>query len=258
MKHLLKISLALFAVIIILAAGTFFFIRSEYYIEMKIKEANYCQTKNDCIELQGQCPFGCYVYVNKSEGERIKNLIDSYESTCIYGCIESSGYDCLENKCVSLLDQNNSGAGEIDSFEKCAKAGNPIMESYPRQCKANGKTFVEDIGNELEKADLIRINYPRPNQKIESPLVVTGEARGYWFFEADFPVILTDWDGEILAIGIAMADGDWMTEDFVPFKATIEFDKPELYDRGSLILQKDNPSGLPEYDDALEIPINFK
>ena len=27
--------------------------------------------------------------------------------------------------------------------------------------------------------------------------------------------------------------------------------------RGSLILKKDNPSGMPEHDDALEIPIFF-
>ena len=35
----------------------------------------------------------------------------------------------------------------ISSFEECAAAGNPVMESYPRQCRdpLSGKTFVEDI-----------------------------------------------------------------------------------------------------------------
>ncbi len=36
-------------------------------------------------------------------------------------------------------------AATITSFEECVEAGNPIMESYPRQCQANGQTFVEDI-----------------------------------------------------------------------------------------------------------------
>lgn len=36
-------------------------------------------------------------------------------------------------------------AAAIASFEECAAAGYPIMESYPRQCAAAGKTFVEDI-----------------------------------------------------------------------------------------------------------------
>ena len=33
----------------------------------------------------------------------------------------------------------------ISNFEECVDAGNPIMESYPRQCAANGKTYVEEI-----------------------------------------------------------------------------------------------------------------
>lgn len=32
----------------------------------------------------------------------------------------------------------------ITSFDECVAAGNPVMESYPEQCAANGKTFVND------------------------------------------------------------------------------------------------------------------
>jgi len=145
----------------------------------------------------------------------------------------------------------------ITTFEECTVAGNPVMESYPRQCRAGGQTFTESVGNELEKTDLIRINTPRPNQTISSPLTITGEARGNWYFEASFPIVLTDWDGKIIAKGIARAKSDWMTTDFVPFEATLTFtvDKNAYRNKGSLILRKDNPSGLPQNDDALEIPI---
>jgi len=155
----------------------------------------------------------------------------------------------------------------VTNFEECVSAGNPVMparpssdaggESYPRQCRAGGETFTEFIGNELEKTDLIRINNPRPNQTVSSPLIITGEARGSWYFEASFPVILTNWDGLIIAQGVAQAKSDWMTTDFVPFEATLTFivDKDTYSNRGSLILKKDNPSGLPENDDALEIPV---
>ena len=34
---------------------------------------------------------------------------------------------------------------EINSFEDCVKVGNPVMESYPRQCNSNGKIFVEEV-----------------------------------------------------------------------------------------------------------------
>lgn len=145
----------------------------------------------------------------------------------------------------------------VTNFEECVTAGNPVMESYPRQCRHNSETFVEGIGNELEKADLIRLDSPRPNQIIKSPLTVTGQARGNWFFEASFPVVLVNWDGLIIAQGIAQAKSEWMTTDFVPFEATLIFDvdKNAYSNRASLILQKDNPSGLPEHDDALEIPV---
>ena len=118
---------------------------------------------------------------------------------------------------------------------------------------------VEDTGNAAQKAGLIRLTSPLPNSTVESPLTITGEARGYWYFEASFPVVLVDWDGRIIAQGIATAKDEWMTEEFVPFEATLTFvvDKNVYSNRGALILQKDNPSGLPEYDDALEIPVLF-
>jgi len=34
---------------------------------------------------------------------------------------------------------------DVDDFESCVKAGNPVMESYPRRCNHNGETYVEDI-----------------------------------------------------------------------------------------------------------------
>ena len=72
---------------------------------------------------------------------------------------------------------------KVGSFSECSGAGYPIMESYPRQCRTpDGKTFREDIGNELEKDNLIRIETPRPNAVIKSPLAIKGVARGTWFF----------------------------------------------------------------------------
>jgi hypothetical protein len=42
---------------------------------------------------------------------------------------------------------------QISSFEECAAAGNPIMESYPRQCRADGQTFVEKIEKPQQTAE---------------------------------------------------------------------------------------------------------
>ena len=145
----------------------------------------------------------------------------------------------------------------IRNFEECAAAGYPIMESYPRQCREpGGKTFAEDIGNELAKQNLIQITSPRPNSIIKSPLVIKGKARGTWYFEASFPVKLLDENGKEIAAHYAQAQDEWMTENFVPFESRIEF-TAMAGTKGTLILQKDNPSGLPEYDDELRIPVIF-
>ena len=119
---------------------------------------------------------------------------------------------------------------------------------------------TEDSGNAAQKADLIRLVSPLPNATVSSPLTITGKARGYWFFEASFPVVLVDWDGKIIVQGIATAKDEWMTEEFVPFEATLTFaaNSSAYSNRGALILQKDNPSGLPENDDALEVPVVIK
>jgi len=107
------------------------------------------------------------------------------------------------------------------------------------------------------KRDLIVLESPQPLDSLTFPLTVQGKARGYWFFEASFPLVLTDSDGLIIAEGYATAQSDWMTEDFVTFEGVLEFTTPKHDDRGILILKKANASGLPEHDDALEIPVVF-
>ncbi len=146
----------------------------------------------------------------------------------------------------------------VSDFDECVDRGYPVMESYPRQCRTpDNQTFVEDIGNEIEKIDLIRINSPRPNTLIQSPLEIVGEARGFWFFEGDFPVKLLDDNNQEIAIGFVRTSEYWMTEDFILFEGVLEFTIPAT-NKGVLILEKDNPSGLLENADELRIPVYFK
>jgi hypothetical protein len=112
------------------------------------------------------------------------------------------------------------------------------------------------------ETNLIRLTSPLPGDAVASPLVLRGEARGSWYFEGSFPLVLTDWDGRIIAEHYATAQGEWMTTEFVPFESQLEFTVPEdvgeFSRRGSLILQKNNASGLSELDDALEITVVFE
>lgn len=100
----------------------------------------------------------------------------------------------------------------------------------------------------------IRVTAPHAHAQVGYALRITGEARGTWFFEASFPVHLEDMNGNIIASGVAQSDGEWMTEDFVPF--TAELNIPNTFTGSAvLVVLKDNPSGLPENDASLRIPI---
>ncbi len=125
-------------------------------------------------------------------------------------------------------------------------------------------TVPLDVQKEIDKkADLIKVTGPAAMSVVTSPLSLKGQARGNWYFEASAPVSLVNWDGLIIAEGIITADGEWMTTEFVPFTGSLEFASPykegdpDFMKRGAIIFQKDNPSGLPENDDALEIPVLF-
>lgn len=127
------------------------------------------------------------------------------------------------------------------------------------------KPVVEAPAPILEKGeykDLIKIDTPTVGAEITSPIRTSGEARGTWYFEASFPIYIVGWDGKIIGQGIATAQSEWMTENYVPFTAEINFKTSEISgnysNRGVIIFKKDNPSGLPEFDDAYEMPILFK
>ncbi|MDO8269823.1 MAG: Gmad2 immunoglobulin-like domain-containing protein, partial [Candidatus Levybacteria bacterium] len=128
----------------------------------------------------------------------------------------------------------------ISSFEECADAGFPIMESYPSQCRtSNGKNFTQEIGNELSLVDEISIVFPRPNQIIFSPLQVSGKARGAWYFEGSFSGELFDDNKKLIGTVVLQALGEWMSEDFVPFVGELKFETPNT-SKGKLILKNAN------------------
>lgn len=107
-----------------------------------------------------------------------------------------------------------------------------------------------------KKKNLLIVNHLPDGSRIQSPLTITGSARGNWYFEASFPIELRNASNTLLAQSIAQAQGNWMTTNFVPFTSTLTFLAP-TGTSGFLILKKDNPSGEPINDDQLIIPVVF-
>lgn len=146
----------------------------------------------------------------------------------------------------------------VSNFIECEKAGYPVSTGlFTRQCLADGVFYTEVLDVQPDPyADMIQVTSPGAGATVGSPLTISGRARGTWYFEASFPVKLLDGNGNQIAIAPAQAQGEWMTEDFVPFSVTLTYTKPAT-PNGTLILQKDNPSGEPQFDASIFIPVNF-
>jgi hypothetical protein len=67
---------------------------------------------------------------------------------------------------------------EITSFEECAAAGFPIMESYPEQCRTpDGKHFVREVPEEPETPDTSDDDSPVISPPILEPVACTMDAK---------------------------------------------------------------------------------
>lgn len=106
------------------------------------------------------------------------------------------------------------------------------------------------------KDNLVQVISPPVYSSITSPVKISGQARGYWFFEASFPVKIIDENGAVLGQNIAQTNENWMVEDFVPFALEIYFTE-SVTKTGYIVLEKDNPSGLPENAEELRWPVKF-
>lgn len=169
----------------------------------------------------------------------------------------------LEQRSEPLEGAASTTPAAIMSFEACAAAGYPLMESHPRRCATpDGRVFAEEITVAPTyvnaDADMIEVFTPNPGGVVGKEFLVIGKARGNWYFEGSFPIEVIGADGNQIAGGVATAQGEWMTTDFVEFKTDL-LDLPSAYmGPATLVLKKDNPSGDPARDASVSLPITIE
>lgn len=144
---------------------------------------------------------------------------------------------------------------EMSKFAECSvKPGAILSVSGKTKSCSDGTDQYLDMTQPLPKQNpLITVDALKEGDKVSSPIKITGQARGQWFFEASFPVEFADEQGKVLGLGLATAKEEWMTDKFVPFEATV--DVKNYNGKGYLIFSRDNASGLPENEDAIYIPV---
>ena len=107
--------------------------------------------------------------------------------------------------------------------------------------------------SEDSMSEFIQVESPKAGDKITCEITISGQARGYWYFEGSFPAELYDEKGTLLYTAPIQSQEPWMTEDFVRFEEDFVYKGPA--GNGSLVLKRENVSGLPEHDMQIEVPV---
>jgi hypothetical protein len=133
----------------------------------------------------------------------------------------------------------------------CGENKNNIASTSTLNDNKSGQNFSD----QNSAGDIVIIK-PSTDEIIFSPLSIAGEAKGSYYFEGSFPIKLEDADGNLVATTTAQAQSEWTTENFVPFKAVVEFPN-SFTGNGQLVLENDNPSGLPQNAKRIKVPVKF-
>ncbi len=267
MTHIGKALLILLCIAVI--SGGIFFIRewsiqTTGIIDLSIPQAPNEQAvvhgKDGLVEV-GLNVSGTVLGVTVTPREIVEDSRWPSDVQCIQAgtvrvrAILTSSFNTTEQ--VFLLGEPVITGGQIVTLlevQPLKKATMPILETDYR--------FVFKVVNTATtyknaSADLIVVDTPPPGAVVGKEFSVKGKARGTWFFEASFPIEVVDIDGNILTTVVAQSTSDWMTENFVPFSADVILSE-DYMGAATLVLKKDNPSGMPENDASMTSPIHIE
>ncbi|MDQ5932193.1 MAG: hypothetical protein QG649_278 [Patescibacteria group bacterium] len=160
--------------------------------------------------------------------------------------ISGAGY-YVYRQITDLTEQNSALQADVSQLKK-----SPILKSD----QSNTAQPTTDPNYRSEKGIQVSVTTPRRAAVVKSPLTVAGEIPGSWSFEALFTIRLIDAQGNIVGESPASIQGDWMTDQAMPFTGKIEFTKFSSQ-TGTLVLLRSNPSGLAENNDTVVVPIRF-
>jgi len=108
----------------------------------------------------------------------------------------------------------------------------------------------EVLGN---KDDLVSFSIA-PGAFVSGNMAINGTVKNAYFFEGNILVNVLDANKNLLKTGYGTATTDWMTSGPVSFKADIDFSGLSV-GPAYIEIHNDNPSGLPENDKSILIPV---
>lgn len=152
-------------------------------------------------------------------------------------------------------DAVTSAAGGSPAIGRAGVGGAGIVRAGA-MCRIPSRDagVTDDMASALVTSGAPVLDAPRPHAPVAGTLVVRGAVSGSWLFEGDLPVRLIAADGRELASAPAVAQGSWMTEAYVPFRAELQLEGAPP-DGAMLVLERANPSGLARNAGFLLVPL---
>ena len=131
-----------------------------------------------------------------------------------------------------------------------------LCANITKQCEKKEEAKGTEITS--EKGVIIKLDNIKEGDTVEVGFEVKGSVTGSWFTEGVFPVRITEKEtNSVIITNTARADGEWETEDYVPFSFVID---AEIEEDGIYILRFDkaNPSGVSDSYDYASLTVNLK
>lgn len=177
-------------------------------------------------------------YTVEKKGNSVVKVLFWFVVILVVGSLVYGVYYWQQQK----VDELNQQMAQLNSQLEAANKQNPVQ--------------VVPGSYTSKKGVVVKVYTPEHSSRLTSPVVVLGKVPGNWSFEASFPVKILDGKDDVVAQAPAQLLSDWMTEKLVPFSVTLTYSSTASGD-GTLVLQKDNPSGLEANDDSVSIPIKL-
>jgi hypothetical protein len=149
------------------------------------------------------------------------------------------------------------GAGYLIIDSTAASENSGVGEAGGTGGSGEGSGGAATSAGGADSSKDVILDMPAPGSTVTSPLWVVGQARGTWYFEAEFPIRLLDANDTLITWASGRAKGEWTTHDYVPFVTLLNF-KPPTTATGTLVLERSNPSGLPGNEAEVRIPVRFR
>ena len=180
----------------------------------------------------------------------------------------------------STVNVNQPPADEIEASTQISVAGQPatrqvlsdesrnvaitftyqdsryLITAYPANSQYSQQ--LEQMVSSIQFVPTVNLSQPQPNQTVTSPIELQGQAPGNWFFEGQLSVQLVDKNGKVLGSSEITTQDNWMTQEAVSFSGKLDFKNPNQVKTADVVMNKSNPSGLPENDRQVRLPVQLQ